>query len=148
MIFFFNVSPQIFLCFLPDKKQLCLFVLTCWLLTHALFLCMVAVSLWLSHATGQHAATAWNRKKEKKKEGGWAFMAEWRVEEDNNIVNQMWLCLLLHSKPWHLPSLVNTEGSFLQTSCHKHKVYKTVHPHYTLYMYPAAVLHVFICILK
>lgn len=39
-----------------------------------------------------------------------------RVEEDNNIVNQMWLCLLLHSKPWHLPSMVNTEGGFLQTS--------------------------------
>lgn len=43
---------------------------------------------------------------------------EWRrgslyggVEEDNNIVNQMWL----HSKLWHLPSLVFAEGRSLQT---------------------------------
>lgn len=30
------------------------------------------------------------------------------AEEDNNIVNQMWL--LLHSKPCHLPPLTHTEG--------------------------------------
>lgn len=72
-----------------------LFVLTLWLLTHVLFLWMVAVSLWLSRATGQHGfqSLKYKERKEKRKSlyGG--------VEQDNNIVNQMWLRLLLHSKP-------------------------------------------------
>lgn len=46
---------KIFLCFLSSKTVV-LFVLTFWCLTHVLFLWMVAVSLWLSHATGQHTA--------------------------------------------------------------------------------------------
>lgn len=54
------------------------------------------------------------------------------VEDNNNIVNQMWLFLLLLSKPWHLPPLVNREGGFLQTCCHKHTIYKTACVHYTL----------------
>lgn len=47
--------PKIFLCLPPAVE---LFVLTFWLLTCVLLLWMVAVSLRLSHATGQHAARA------------------------------------------------------------------------------------------
>lgn len=58
---------------------------------------------------------------ERKGEGGGSRgEMEWRrgslyggVEEDNNIVNQMWL----HSKLWHLPPLVFSEGRSLQTLC-------------------------------
>lgn len=32
-------------------------------------------------------------------------------EEDNNIVNQMWLRLLLPSQPWHLLPLTHAKGT-------------------------------------
>lgn len=66
------------------------------------------------------------REKRKREEGGWlggGVSLYGGVEEDNNIVNQMWLRLLLHSKPWHLPSLVYAEGGFLKTCCHE-RTYK------------------------
>lgn len=81
MIFFLCMHPQTFLCFVSGKKPLfcvcvcvyvclCVCLLTFWLLARFLFLWMVVVSLWFSHATGQHAARARNRKKGKKKGGG------------------------------------------------------------------------------
>lgn len=69
------------------------------------------------------------------------------VEEDNNIVNQMWLCLLLHSKPWHLPSLVNTEGGFFEKPfCHKHSLQEslsTLHTVSVCTVHAESVMHLF-----
>lgn len=89
--FFYVCIPRHFcvLCLVRNRCFVCVCVclLTFWLLARFLFLWMVAVSLWFSHATGQHAARARNRKKGKKKGGGlerrgegrgWVFMAVWR----------------------------------------------------------------------